>query len=89
MIYIIFNDSHEVDDCWHGGSSIDYVSLSLDNAVSFFNKLKESYIKLDGSEIDEVSDNKFIIYNGKWCYDYEILKLPEDIDLRYINYGKE
>ena len=89
MIYVILNDSHEIDDCWHGGSSIEYVSLSLEKTISFFNKLKESYKNLENSEIDEDNDNKFIIYNGKWCYDYEILKLPEDIDLRYINnYGK-
>jgi len=81
MIYIIIDDSYELDDCWHGGSTIDYVSSSKEKAQDFFEKKRYHYMNLEGNEIDVDEPTHFVVFLDNWCYDYELNEYPEDVDL--------
>lgn len=88
MVYIVLSDNFELDDCWHGsGSDVEYVSLNKEKSENFLEKMRNNYITMENNEIGYNEPTRFSITIGNWSYNYELLELPEDIDLRYYRYG--
>lgn len=92
-VYILINNSHELDDYWNSGGEIMFVSLSYVKAKTELDKYRHEVETWNPSEhfnteveIDELTDTCVSYRCGKWSYEYVLGEYPLDTDIRFYNH---
>ena len=97
-VYILYYRAYEFDDLDYGSFQPKYISLNKEEVQKKFNDYKisetsnlnrylEKYPNLleidkEDYQVETDSDTLFILYFGKWCYEYMISEYELDKELK-------
>lgn len=97
-IYILYYRAYEFDDLDYGSFQPMYISLNKERVLKRFNYYKtleisnlDEYLSnhpdlsetdKEDYQVDTDLDNLFILFFGKWCYEYMIQKYELDTELK-------
>ena len=97
-VYIVQFRAYEFDDLDYGSFQPKYISLNKEEVQKKFNDYKVSEISnlnkylekhpnlsetdKEDYQVDTDSDTLFILYFGKWCYEYMISEYELDTELK-------
>lgn len=97
-VYIVQFRAYEFDDLDYGSFQPKYISLNKEEVQKKFNdyKISEtsnlnrylekhpnlSEVDKEDYQVDTDSDTLFILYFGKWCYEYMISEYELDTELK-------